>query len=237
VTDSQRSRRKCVVTTVTRIIAICAFAFVAGCSTAAQRQAALMMQQAKPVMERGTICMAAVKNNPIYEPLARRTPFDGRDNATLRQLADTDKANEEEIELIIAANNESTPCRQYVVEGFMKILPSLVTIFVESYHQLEIAMVDLIQRKITWGEYNQRRTVLRDDMNAKGRVEVARLERDFATSHYNELAQRQAALNALAQWADRQTALMQNQQIINRLNRPVITTCSGSAYYVNCTSR
>ena len=48
--------------------------------------------------------------------------------------------------------------------------------------------------------------------------------------HESELARRQAALDAMARWA-------QTQQVINAINRPVITNCTRAGNFTNCMSQ
>jgi hypothetical protein len=61
---------------------------------------------------------------------------------------------------------------------------------------------------------------------AEGQRITAGLERQ----HENELARRQAAVNALARWS-------QTQQMIDAANRPVITNCTRFGDSTNCLSR
>jgi hypothetical protein len=53
---------------------------------------------------------------------------------------------------------------------------------------------------------------------------------DLKYEHEAELARRQAALDTIARWA-------QTQQMINAMNRPVITSCNQFSGMVNCFSR
>jgi hypothetical protein len=66
------------------------------------------------------------------------------------------------------------------------------------------------------------------------RAAAAQLVQELAASHQAELAQRQAAANAVSQWGYQQQMLWQNQQLINR---PVITNCDRWGSSITCTSR
>jgi hypothetical protein len=52
---------------------------------------------------------------------------------------------------------------------------------------------------------------------------------NLKAENQEELAQRQAAAAALLQWS-------QQQQVINAINRPVVTNCNRFGATVNCTS-
>jgi hypothetical protein len=62
------------------------------------------------------------------------------------------------------------------------------------------------------------------------------LDGDLAQAHQYEIQQRQAALSALSQWAYQQQVVMQNQQMINAMNRPVMTSCRYIGATLNCAS-
>jgi hypothetical protein len=61
-------------------------------------------------------------------------------------------------------------------------------------------------------------------------VEGQRITGGLEQQHEAELARRQAALDALARWA-------QTQQVINAMNRPVITNCMNLGTMTNCVSQ
>jgi hypothetical protein len=211
-------------------------ATVLGCATAAQRQGALILSNVRGATERLTPCFVKSETNPAYKDLAERIPV-GRGNSTLLQLANSSMATEAEVELIIKRHNDIVPCREMYVTEVMNILPGLIPTIVESYHKADLVWVDLMQGNISWGEGNKRRAVIIDEFRFKAQAAANELVQQLVASHNAELVQRQAALNALSQWADRQTALMQNQQLINSINRPRVTTCTAFGRTVNCFSR
>jgi hypothetical protein len=55
------------------------------------------------------------------------------------------------------------------------------------------------------------------------------IQNNLQQSHQAEIAQRQAAANSMMQY-------YQTQQIINNMNRPINTTCTGFGNMVNCTT-
>jgi hypothetical protein len=212
-------------------------ALMAGCLTAAQRQVISIQQNTQAANEKIRACLQKITTNPAYQGIAQHAPLNTLINPTLLQLADTGLPTNEEVEVIVAIHNELASCREQAIEDFMKIVPGIIPIVVQGYHQTDLITVDLMQRKITWGEANKRRTALKDDVMAKLQAAAVQLERELAASHQAELVQRQAAFNALSQWAYQQQVLIQNQQAINALTRPVVTSCSSYGYSVHCISR
>jgi len=81
-----------------------------------------------------------------------------------------------------------------------------------------------------WGDFTKRRR----DRALAAQVEIhsesQRIAGGLEQQHQSELARRQAALNAISQWA-------QTQQMINAMNRPVMTNCTRLGAFTSCTSQ
>ena len=65
-----------------------------------------------------------------------------------------------------------------------------------------------------------------------GRAVVSGLQK----SHDAEIAQRREAAAALSNWSYQQQVLLQNQQMINAINRPRMTTCQYVGAYLQCST-
>jgi hypothetical protein len=212
------------------------FAAALGCTTAAQTQGELVKRNVQEATQRLRPCFEAIETNPTYKGLADRIPI-GSGPSTLMQLGNTGLATKDEVELIVKRHNDLLPCREKYITEMMNILPGLIPTIVETYHKADLVWVDLMQANINWGEGNKRRAVVIDEFRFKIQAAANALVQQLAASHNAELVQRQAALSSLSQWADRQTALLQNQQLINTLNRPRVTTCTAFGRTVQCFSR
>jgi hypothetical protein len=90
-------------------------------------------------------------------------------------------------------------------------------------------VLGLVKRKITWGESKRQGQQVVLAAKQKGLDASRQLSKDLAASHQAEMAQRQAASNALMQWSVQ-------QQMINNANRPVITNCTEGIGSINCVS-
>ena len=94
----------------------------------------------------------------------------------------------------------------------------------------EDSLIDLIQKKQSWGAHVRRVRDATIEGIAELQAEERRVVAGLQQLHEAELAQRQRAAEALGQWA-------QTQQVINAMNRPVITDCNAFGGMVNCVSR
>jgi hypothetical protein len=113
------------------------------------------------------------------------------------------------------------------VGSHLAIDPTLVPIVLVAITKSEDSLIDLIQKKQSWGAHVKR---VRDAIiagTAELQAEGRRITSELQQSHEAELAQRQAAAQAataaLAQYA-------QTQQIIANMNRPVFTNCLRMGY-------
>jgi hypothetical protein len=94
-----------------------------------------------------------------------------------------------------------------------------VPIYTAFYAASENSLIDLIQRKQSWGEHARRVKAEVTKTEAELVAEGRRIDGGLQQSHEAELQRRQAASAAFLQYS-------QTQQIINAINRPVVTNCN-----------
>jgi hypothetical protein len=175
-------------------------------------------------------CSAEVYNSPEYAPIRRHVPLRTTD-ITLEQLSDATKATPEEIAIITATHPRLQQCRRAALEQIAQTTPTIVPIALTLIDKGENSLVDLVQRKQSWGDHVRRVKTAYTEASEQYAQESQRIVSGLELSHEAELARRQAALNALAQWA-------QTQQVINAMNRPVTTNCMNlGSGMVNCVSQ
>jgi hypothetical protein len=198
----------------------------AGCATQAQRQYQTITTGNKTISDQMKVCAAAVYNDPAAAPIRSHEPLDIRE-ATLTQLADTSLASPTEIDAINTQYPKLKSCQRAELDALVNTTPGFVPILTKAYSNGDDDTILLIQRKLTWGEYTKRRRdrfiALQTALQTEGQSVVAGLRQE----HQAEMAQRQRAAEALAQWA-------QTQQLINAANRPVFTNCNAIGNSVNC---
>jgi hypothetical protein len=204
-------------------------ALLAGCTTAAQRQYQAIKSNNQSALQDLQTCAMAVYNSPEFAPLRRHVHFKPTD-ATLEQLTDANVATDEEIRVILEEHPKLQSCRQRTLDQISQTTPTAVPIFLAITTKSEDSLIDLIQKKQSWGAHVRRVrdvTIAGDaELQAEGQRVVAGLQQ----SHEAELARRQAAADAFVHYS-------QTQQIINNMNRPIITNCDRVAGMVNCVSQ
>jgi hypothetical protein len=206
-----------------------ALALLCGCPTAAQRQFQAMKTNNQQAASEIKSCGIAVYNSPEAGPIRVHVPYNIAD-ATLEQLSDKSLATPSEVQAMLALHPKTQECRKAFLNSVGQSEPSLVPILIASYNRSDDDVLAVIQRRMTWGDRVRRARDRAPETQAAVQAADQRVVSGLNQEHQAEMAQRQRAAEAMAAWA-------QNQQMINAINRPVITNCSGFGNMVNCVSR
>jgi hypothetical protein len=171
-----------------------------------------MITNNKAASEKIAACNAAVYNSPEAAVLRSHMPFKPSD-ATLQQIGDPSLASDEEINALFITHLQVQDCCRTFLTEMSQSAPSLVPIFTAFYNRNEDDLLALIHKQLTWGEFNKKRRDEAAEAQAAVQAEGRRIVEGLKQDNAAELAQRQRAGEAIAQWA-------QTQQMINALNRP-----------------
>lgn len=221
----------------TIIFAGVALLLVGGCATQAQREYSRMgtaSNQAKAAIE---ACVIQAKMLPSYSVVGTKLHFGDESEPSLDQRMDSSKATPEEVQALLAFHREGIePCRRVMIDEASKVHPVVPGILAEGFANGDANYIRLVKREETWGDY-----ITATDQNVRAvRAKLAQAEQavvgKLEASHAQEVRQRQAAAAALSNWAYQQQVLLQQQQVINAMNRPVMTNCQRVGTMVNCTS-
>lgn len=200
------------------------------CATAAQRQANQIQTVAKKATEELKACITDVEQKPDYETIAPHlfSPANGF-HPTMQQLADDTYPTKRDSQLIIKLHDDVLPCRQSAIQQLQSVVPTIAEVLTEEWVESDQQTMKLVKRKTTWGE-SARQTQQLMVRTQKKLIDAAhQIDSGLAASHQAEMAQRQAASNALMEWSVQ-------QQMINSMNRPTITNCNAMGNSINCVS-
>jgi hypothetical protein len=210
-------------------IVIAIAGFVCACGTAAQRESRAIGANNIEASQNLRACGAGVYNTPAEEPLRAHAPFDIRD-ATLQQLTDKSLATDVEVAAILQTHPQIQGCRKAFLDEISQLTPSVGAIFMAQFTKIDDSLMDLIQKKQSWGEHEQRVRAAYEDGVSQNVAEMHRINADLQQSNQIEVEQRQQAAGLMMQY-------LQTQQMINSMNQPVITNCNAFGNSVNCISR
>ena len=171
----------------------------------------------------------AIYDSPAYAPLRAHMPLDIRD-ATLQQLSDPSLATGTEVAAILQEHPQTQACRKAFLDEISQLTPSVGAIFMAQYTKSDDSLMDLIQKKQSWGQHEQRVRAAYEDGVSQNVAEMRRINADLQQSNQIEVEQRQQAAGLMMQY-------LQTQQMINSMNQPVVTNCNAFGNSVNCISR
>jgi CRISPR/Cas system CMR-associated protein Cmr5 small subunit len=201
---------------------------LSGCTTAAQRQYQSIAADNQSAKQNLQACTLAIYISASYDLLRKHVPYDVN-QLTLQQLSDNSFATPEEIDAILMIHPPLQSCRQEFLSQISQTTPSLVPTVAIMLAKAEDSLVDLIQKKQSWGQHVSRVRNALVEGSAQMQAEGQRIIAGLSQSHEAELARRQAAFDALARYA-------QTQQILDVMKRPVTTNCNQFGSMINCVS-
>ncbi len=113
-------------------------------------------------------CIQEIEFKPAYQGLAQHISLNSdKKGPTLEQLTDSGMPSDDDVQDIIALHKDKQACREQTLEFYKKFSPGTVPMLLQAYDAADLITADLIERKITWGEYNKKITALKDDFRSK----------------------------------------------------------------------
>jgi hypothetical protein len=197
------------------------------CATGAQEELqrqTTIFNDMKPSLD---ACGKAINDDPSYDLLRTKMRI-GTENASLQMLADKSKATPQEIASLYKLYDAYLGCRKILLEATAKTTPVRQMAYVEMFTAVDKIWADHVSGKTTWGEFNQTRDVAKAAGAQKLQEAEARIHGGLEHDHEAEMAQRQRAVNAMAEWSAQ-------QQAIQAANQPRTTNCNFIGNSANCT--
>jgi hypothetical protein len=193
---------------------------IAGCSTAAQRQAAYIHDGINETTRKWSECFGSVQAKPAAQRLKEHPGV------------------EVAVALYIEAYNDLAPCRENLVEGVTQYEPGLVPPVLDLFRKLD--SIDLIEKRITPNAYVARGKAALSDFVSAAKARGKKLGEELRVAHNAEISQRGdqwrdallvVAVGALNAWTSEQ------QVLARRWPSRVVTRCFSVGRMVRCSSR
>ena len=175
-----------------------------GCgATHAEIQSQALKESLSKTMKVAKACMAAVYNKEENELLRPHMPlnFDVR-NTSIQQLTDNSYMSDSEKSALYIVHPMIKECRMAVLNDLNASMPTLVPIMEEEMAYGEEDLIRLVNKQITWGQHAQNSKKRAALFSKKGIAEADKIYSQLEQSKEAELAQRQAAAEAIANFVD-----------------------------------
>lgn len=183
------------------------------------------------------LCQQQLLASPEYQALkSKLPPFGPGSLPSQARQADPTMATPEEAKLVLSFHQKYVVlCRQEALPRSSAMGPQVVVVLVESFARSDASYLKLVERKMSWGEYNREVHALRVDTRARlaaaGQQNNPGLE-DLA----QDARQRQAAMVALENWKRQQQELVRKQRQLNPGEPARLNDCTYLGATVTCTS-
>ena len=190
---------------------------VAGCSTAAHRQAQLPGWATQEAWAEFKACVKSVMDQSEYAALLVHTLDLDTMQPTTTQLTDETIPSEQDARVFAARFDETNRCREELLTDIAVPRPDLTPILADEFTQAGAIAVLVVERRVTWAEAARRSQMLSGDL--RQRITAADLQwiADLNPFHQADMAQLQAA-----------AAQSEQQERIKEATRPAVTNGAGS---------
>ena len=139
---------------------------------AMRQQAQDRVAEAQTAMQQLAACGRSVYDAPEFAPLRRHLPFNAG-SPSVEQLADNSIPSVGEVHLVLQAHAALGPCKERALEALSRFAPEQAAVAREVTTANEDALVPLVQRQETWGDYNRQARNLVLAGNAKHQAMAA----------------------------------------------------------------
>jgi hypothetical protein len=211
------------------MLAILLVSSLSGCATEAQRHMDSVRQATELGNERGRACFALVRANQTYLEVLTFFPVLDSEAMPLATTLNQSYATPDQATTLVALNRDVQACRELRYVAWQDTDPVSVSIFRDGDVEENEIYAGLVRRQISWGDAASRLQKTARFTIARVRKNEANMRADAEQSHSAELGRR-AVIGAAIQQSIAQ------QQMINSMNRPRTTNCTGFGNSVNCTS-
>ncbi len=154
-------------------------------------------------------CIAANREQPKYTEILSHYPDLESHQYTIEQLSDKNVPTTQEARLVASLYDGSEKCRALWTKVIAENRPDVIPIVDESNNALARITMNLVQRKISWGEAAQQSQAVSAEIDEKIATANRQWGSDLQASNNEEIAQRRAAAGIALQY-------MQNQQMIRQ---------------------
>lgn len=160
--------------------------------TEAQNRLKAYGQSMRVAGARLKVCLGMTYIDPAYVAVASHFAMPS-DNATPEQLADTTKPTDEDVANLRKYSAMQGKCRSAFVSEVETFSPIDAAAFKKSSADLNAILMDLIERKISWGESAQRRKAWGKEIDTQLGEVRDQIAADLQKQHRKERMQRRTS--------------------------------------------
>ena len=209
---------------------------VAACATQAQKQAQIITSQLNYTNAEAEKCIAQIKKEDVYLRVNQFAILDLNDPDAVIKMTIDRFATESEKNDLLQLHSLITGCRKQILENLAKVHPDFTALMAKKFAEADENLVYIMKNDMTLGEANEVTNKRLSDLQSEWNSVAKNIAQQLESANQSELLNRQRAAAAMQQWSYQQQLLLQNQQLINSVNRPIMTNCNYIGNSINCLS-
>jgi osmotically-inducible protein OsmY len=199
------ARERRLTMTVPKAIAGVLISLAVGGCTRAQIEAAKIVKTGSEVLDTYRVCVAPMEANPeyawIYEKLGVATNKDPDRMPSQMQMSDNTKISNEDIARGLNWYAKIQECSLPAIASLAEIDPGFQIAFAQSQSEITDIINEVVSVKPSYGHVNQRLYVLKLHQKDAAKQIAQSLRGRLAIAHQQELQQRQAVAQSVAELA------------------------------------
>lgn len=204
---------------------------LAGCSTVAQKQYKTLTTDIAALFKEHQICLGNIEKLPEYTVLKQHIPHDIR-QVTIKQLTNNKKANKQEIKAIHELFPYYQKCRNTLSTQMYRTEPKYVPVLKSTWGKLDDIDLQLINRKMSWGEAATLIKKMSTDIEHNMQVVSQKIAQRF---YQADQLERQRAAVAMQQLSKSLNASVKRLKAsIPKVKEPTYTDCHTYGSSTNC---
>jgi hypothetical protein len=189
----------------TLVVLFAVLAFIAGCTSQAQREALTIQTTARETLETLKVCIRPIETKPeyarLYEKIAAATTSDLHRLPSQAQLADAERPSDTDIALALTWYAEGQQCALPAIEALIKVVPEVEIPIADEQAEAADLINEVVTTRPTFGHINQRLYAFRLHQKEASARLAQNVRARLVSEHEQELQERQALAEGVAELA------------------------------------
>jgi hypothetical protein len=168
-----------------------------GCVTHPDAQSANLLSGAITIERRAVTCNRSITSDARYQHLVGLVPLAAPYQASVAQMTNTDRANDDEAHALTAWTQDIQKCRREVIDWVRQSSPISLALVLSAWADEDEVFVGVIQRKLSWGVAATRLRAIQIKLLSSLTDRAIQVDAQLSSAKQAELARRVAIFDAI----------------------------------------
>jgi hypothetical protein len=174
---------------------------LAGCTSVADGQSNRLLSDAITIEREAVACNRSIASEARYQVLTKLLPLAAPYQASVIQMINTARANDDEIRALTAWTQDMQKCRHEVIGYVRQSSPVSLALVLSTWADEDAVFVGVIQRKLSWGVAATRLRAVQVKLLSELTDRAIQVDAQLNSAKQSELSRRVAIFDALTNLA------------------------------------